>query len=250
MSFNWGLLLIYLHYVLVFLTQAKQLSLAITRTIILERRPVNMVAKAFDVLITCYSHSIRTGSYFKVMKPERILSSPQNRSNPLSGTDTSARVDGVRKSISPGTAGSVAIQSANRFSTSSASDSEENATSRALKTGSNNAQTSGRLGGIYTMSSDTSLSEAQPFPLQSNQSPGPSGSMSNVSTSGQQELQLSSPAVSPDELYRFVFSLVEEEMAGEPSYLVAIILEVLHRYAKFINKIFVPKKSYICASTS
>ncbi|XP_013621720.1 PREDICTED: uncharacterized protein C18orf8-like isoform X1 [Brassica oleracea var. oleracea] len=43
----------------------------------------------------------------------------------------------------------------------------------------------------------------------------------------QQESQLSSPAISPDELYKFVFASVEETMVEESDYLVAIITEFL-----------------------
>ncbi|KAL0676053.1 hypothetical protein Bca4012_004034 [Brassica carinata] len=43
----------------------------------------------------------------------------------------------------------------------------------------------------------------------------------------QQESQLSSPAISPDELYKFVFASVEETMVDESDYLVAIITEFL-----------------------
>lgn len=41
--------------------------------------------------------------------------------------------------------------------------------------------------------------------------------------------RLISAAVSPDEIYNFVFASVEEEMTGDPSYLVAIIIEFLRR---------------------
>lgn len=47
------------------------------------------------------------------------------------------------------------------------------------------------------------------------------------SSDEQQESQLSSPAISPDELYKFVFASVEEVMVEESDYLVAIITEFL-----------------------
>jgi hypothetical protein len=39
-----------------------------------------------------------------------------------------------------------------------------------------------------------------------------------------------SPAISTDEMYSLLFAPVEEEMVGDPSYLVAIIVEFLRRY--------------------
>jgi hypothetical protein len=40
-------------------------------------------------------------------------------------------------------------------------------------------------------------------------------------------------AISPLEMYRFVFALVEDEMSGDPSYLVSVIIEFLRRYGSF-----------------
>ncbi|XP_047961090.1 regulator of MON1-CCZ1 complex isoform X3 [Salvia hispanica] len=55
--------------------KAKQLSLAIVRTIILERKPIPMVARAMDVLLAAYSQAIKTGSYNKRSRTEEISSS-------------------------------------------------------------------------------------------------------------------------------------------------------------------------------
>ncbi|CAH2053966.1 unnamed protein product [Thlaspi arvense] len=56
----------------------------------------------------------------------------------------------------------------------------------------------------------------------------PSGSEVNMFCADEQpESQLSSPAISPDELYKFVFASVEELMVEESEYLVAIITEFL-----------------------
>lgn len=51
------------------------------RTSILERRPVTVVAKAIDVLVTSYSHSIKTGSYYKRIKVENSGGSSTNNSS-------------------------------------------------------------------------------------------------------------------------------------------------------------------------
>ncbi|CAA7016185.1 unnamed protein product [Microthlaspi erraticum] len=56
----------------------------------------------------------------------------------------------------------------------------------------------------------------------------PSGSEENmICADEQQESQLSSAAISPDELYKFVFASVEETMVEEPEYLIAIITQFL-----------------------
>ncbi|EEF27945.1 conserved hypothetical protein [Ricinus communis] len=142
--------------------KAKQLCLAITRTIILERRPVTMISRAIDVLVTNYSYSIKTGSYFKGIKVEKTSSA--------SGTHVSPRKNSL---------------------------------------GAENAST-----------------EVQPSSSHS-QNLGLSNNPLHANAPEGQELQLSSPAISPDEMYSFVFAPVEEEMVGEPSYLVSIIVEFL-----------------------
>lgn len=163
--------------------KAKQLCLAITRTVILERRPVPMVARAIDVLVTSFSHAIKTGSYLKGIKPERSSTGVDNPRTSALGRS------GKHESSS---------ESFKRPSTFSASDSEENI---------------------------SSSGEVEPS-LQS-QLVGPSNSALDASVSEQMESSLTSAAISPDEMYISVFAPVDEEMTGDPSYLVAIIVEFL-----------------------
>lgn len=184
--------------------KAKQLCLTITRTVILERRPVPMVAKAMDVLVTSYSLSIKTGSYFKGIKAERNPTGVPNVNSPRLGADLSAsRRDGLGKSIKDESSSRRNSGLVNRSSSYSDSDSEDNGGYEPLKTSSD----------------DT---------------PGP--------VSETQDTQLATPAISPYEMYEFVFSPVEEEMVGEPCYLVSIILEFLR--SANVEKVKVPPNIY------
>ncbi|KAJ6330652.1 hypothetical protein OIU76_009281 [Salix suchowensis] len=156
-------------------SKAKQLCLAITHNLILERRPVLMVAKAVEVLMVSYSQSLKTGSYLKGIK-----------------------------------------------------DTEDNAQFKSLKT--NPKVNKEKLsGGAERSSTEVHISSSQSQQL------GPANSPLNASVSERQESQLTSPAISPDEMYSFVFAPVEEEMVGDSSYLVAIILEFL-RSASSVKK--------------
>ncbi|KAL2518683.1 Nucleolar 27S pre-rRNA processing [Abeliophyllum distichum] len=56
---------------------------------------------------------------------------------------------------------------------------------------------------------------------------GPGSNVLNANASEQLESQVSSAAISPADLHRFVFAAIEEEMAGDSSYLVSIIVEFL-----------------------
>ncbi|XP_021282386.1 uncharacterized protein LOC110415157 [Herrania umbratica] len=200
--------------------KAKQLCLGITQTVILERRPVTMVAKAMDVLVTSYSHSLKTGSYLKGLKTERAPSSVPNVGGSGQGIDVfTSRTGGLGKSIQHESASRV--NSAGRPSTYSSSETEDSSSIEPLKTSSNGTKFDA---GKVVMGAESCTTEAQSSSL-SSQFPGPSSNPLNASVSEQQESHLSSPAISPDEMYKFVFAPIEEEMVGEPSYLVAIILE-------------------------
>ncbi|XP_052172803.1 uncharacterized protein LOC127788497 isoform X2 [Diospyros lotus] len=171
--------------------KAKQLCLAMARTVILERRPVSIVAKAMDILVTSYSYSIKMGSYVKGKKP--VKSSPSGVlqvNNPSTVADGSTkRVDVYGKSVKHESVSGVHNEPTSRSSTFSPSDSGDDA-SIGPETGSGSNQ-------------------------------------QNANITEQQESQVASAAISPDELYSFVFAPVEEEMAGDSSYLVSIIIEFL-----------------------
>ncbi|KAM7271565.1 hypothetical protein ACFE04_030779 [Oxalis oulophora] len=195
--------------------KAKQLCLAIARTVILERRPVSMVAKGIDVLVTSYSHSVKTGSYHKGLKTDKT--NPPGVPN-VSSSRPAADEHG--KSIKH----EVSNEQFNRSSTFSDSDSEGN--------GRLNRE---NLGGPES-SGEVNSSSVQ------NRVSGPSNSLLNVNVE-QLDSQLTSPAISPDEMYRFVFAPVDEEMVGDPSYLVAIIVEFLH--SACLEKIKVHANLYV-----
>ncbi|CAN1772830.1 Regulator of MON1-CCZ1 complex [Linum perenne] len=143
-------------------SKTKQLCLAITRTIILERKPVPMVSKAMDILVSSYSHSLKTNVNLKASKAgETSASAGPNASN------------------------------------------------------SKNSQ-----------GAESSRSEVQSSSSH-NQQLGPNNDQLNADNSEKQDSQLTSPAISPDEMYTCVFAPVEEAMDGDPSYLVSIIVEFL-----------------------
>ncbi|XP_061346356.1 uncharacterized protein LOC133292005 isoform X1 [Gastrolobium bilobum] len=183
--------------------KAKQLCLGITRTLILEHRPVSVVAKAINVLVTSYSHSIKTGSYLKGLKPEKTSAS---------GADVSSiGTDSIGKSIIHESTSRVDSRSLNKALTVSSLDSEDE--SQPANPECNlEAQVGGDVNNESSPSTAAHSAYVMPSPLQS----------------GQEESQLTSAVISPDELYSFVFSPVDEEMVGDPSYLVAIIIEFLH----------------------
>lgn len=173
------------------------MCLGITRTLILEHRPLSVVAKAINVLVTSYSHSVKSGSYLKGLKPEKPSTFGAQDAD-VSAIET----DATGKSIIQEPTTRVDSGLFNKASTVSSSDSEDESHFVNRKHNTKEAQVGGH-----------------------------SDVMQSSLLSGQEETQLTSAAISPDEIYSFIFSPVDEEMVGDTSYLVAIIVEFLHRYA-------------------
>ncbi|KAL6986967.1 hypothetical protein U1Q18_012727 [Sarracenia purpurea var. burkii] len=209
--------------------KAKQLCLSITRSLILERRPVPMVARAIDILVTSYSYSIKTGSYLKGMKAEKSSPSvvPQANSPITVSDDSSTRVGAYGKSVKYETASRVHNESINRSSTFSGSDSEDNVAMEPQKTSLGDLHSlGGKMDGEILMGAESHSNGLHQSALQS-QLLGAVNNPLNANVSNHQESLVTSAAISPDEVYSFIFAPVEEEIAGDSSYLVAIIVEFL-----------------------
>ncbi|EXB51316.1 hypothetical protein L484_004585 [Morus notabilis] len=216
-------------------SKAKQLCLSIARTAILEHRPVSMVSRAIDVLVTSYSNSIKTGSSIKAPKPEKTSSSgvPNVTTAGPSVDDSVSREDALGKSIKHESASGLDYDLRNRSLDSSNSDSGDGSGSEPIRTSSNGHNVDGKVDMKRLMGGETSGAASS---LQS-QNPGLGNNPLNANASEQQDSQLTSPAISPDEIYNYIFAPVEEEMVGDPSYLVAIIIEFLRRYIIFMEPI-------------
>ncbi|GFQ04355.1 uncharacterized protein c18orf8 [Phtheirospermum japonicum] len=180
--------------------KAKQLCLAIVRTIILERKPVLMVSSAIDVLLTAYAHAIKTGSYYKKITAEET--SPSVASN-----EPTTRTEDSGKFIKQ-------------------------------EPGNGNENESHNRSNLSNSASDGSLKNLDPPAGECN------NDQSNSNVSERQQTQVtSSAATSPEDFYSHVFAVVEEEMAGEGSYLTAIIVEFLRSAS--LEKLRVHPNTYV-----
>ncbi|OVA20702.1 Colon cancer-associated Mic1-like [Macleaya cordata] len=220
--------------------KAKQLCLAITRTLILERQPVPVVSSAIDTLVTSYLHSVKMGisvqgrpmggektstSGNQHVDDSRTLADVQTSSMETDGNSikhgSTSRVENEsRQSVSGDVENeSIDVTTGSTVNKSSiCSDIEENVNLESLGTSSREPLAKNQTG------AETSGAEIEQSSLQS-QRPGTGGNQSDSDVSEQRESQVASAAISPDEMYRFIFAPVEEEMAGDPAYLVAIIVE-------------------------
>ncbi|XP_057546117.1 uncharacterized protein LOC130825093 [Amaranthus tricolor] len=185
-------------------SKAKQLCLGLLRTVILEHRAVGVVAQAMDILMNFYSRAIKTGSYFKGVRSDKMLSSDtQPVHNPKIAADESSR----EESRGPVETDSSVVPD-EHINKSSFLDSDSEGMAGPSSTNSKlvkDAESSGTTA----------------------QLPGSSNVPLDVNNTEQPESQIISAAISPDELCRFVLSPVDEELVGDPSYLVAIIVEFL-----------------------
>ncbi|CAN4096845.1 unnamed protein product [Withania somnifera] len=226
--------------------KAKQLCLAMARMIILERRPVPMVARVINVLVNCFSLSIKTGKHHTGSEAERSsTTSGSNVNNAIgesvSQVDTSEKLP--NQESGSGMNGKSIVQSS-----SFTSDSEDNASFAGNRGKSKNVYlSSSEQNGCNLAWTDVSGAEAEPSFVRP-QAPGPGSTP--LRTNGQQESLVNSAAISPDDLCCFVFSSVEEEMAGDVSYLIAIIVEFLcrsciHSFSANLERLKVPLKIYV-----
>lgn len=189
-------------------TKAKCLCLALARTMILERRPVNIVSRAMDALITSYSHAIKTGSYFKGMKAEKSpASSTQHIHCPKSAAEDSTRTGDSR-------GGALKIDSPSEISNESHRQSDSDSEG---KVGPSSACSKGVMG------TEAFAAKVQP----SSQSSGPTRVPLDADKAETEDSHVTTAAISPDEICCFVFAQADEEMDGDPSYLVAVMVEFL-----------------------
>lgn len=190
--------------------KAKHLCLGIMRTLILERRPVPLVSKAIDVLVSSYAHSMKMGVPLRrvTMEGERSTTSSQqlpDGSGTIAEVDRHGPVSGANKESRQTLFGDMRNESSNltigsRDDRSSSSDSEQNMNLNVV------AEVSNAM--IEQLSSQSQMLTT-----------------GGSSISEQQESEVTSPAVSPDEMYNLVFSPIEEEMTGDPAYMVSVLVE-------------------------
>lgn len=185
-----------------------------------------MVARVIDVLVNCFSLSIKTGKHHMGSKVKR--SSTTSGSNVNSAIDESISQADTSEKSPKQESGSGTHDKSIVKSSSVTSESEDNVSSAQNRGKSINVDlSSSEQNGGNLVGTDVSGDEAQPSVVRP-QAPG-SGSTS-LRTDEQQESLVTSAAISPDDLCSFVFVPVEEEMAGDSSYLVAIVVEFLRRY--------------------
>lgn len=206
------------------------------RAAILEHRPVSVISMAIDVLMTSYSHSIKNGVSHKGIKPEKTLPSGMSHiTDHRSSTDTTpSGLTAHGKSIKYESTAGGNGESPCRSSMLPTLDSEEGSNFESIMNKSNGLDCAdGKMDRRKLIGTEISNVGTESSSLQIQHLAPSSSTCANASD--QQESQLTSPVISPDEMYSFVFAPVEEEMVGDPAYLVAIIIEFLRRYV--INSI-------------
>ncbi|XP_057836704.2 uncharacterized protein LOC131046892 isoform X2 [Cryptomeria japonica] len=264
--------------------KAKQLSLAVMRSIILERRALSLIANAMEILTVSYSHGMRLANYLpgapETTAPSRAVNQQSSNSH-LHESEKAFKSD-VRLSENwpvtsfNGKATKVEMApidvekehvyanliTGRRESSSSSlgdADSQEN-----LNTGVERAKPEDTAGSSATQSliyfdiikdnskDDTNTSSERRASIESAKSSIRHEKSLAQSISGEIDAggplesvildldtpQTTSTMISPDEMFENVFAIVEEEMSGDPMYMVAIIVEYCRSVA--VEKLKVP----------
>uniref|UniRef100_A0A0D3HDE0 Uncharacterized protein n=1 Tax=Oryza barthii TaxID=65489 RepID=A0A0D3HDE0_9ORYZ len=186
-------------------SMVKTLSLAIVRTIILERRPITMVAKAMDVVLDSYSRLMKMGGGLPAVRRTSV----QNQQ------------PGVQPGVNPDSAsgdGNRPVQSNSEVEHGIANLAEH--VDRTL------LNTSSDSDDIIDASGASDAPDRKPQVLGQDSRPLASG------TSTQHGSHVASVAVSPSEMFESVFVLVEDEMMADPAYLISIIMEFLRSVSR------------------
>ncbi|RWW85703.1 hypothetical protein BHE74_00005591 [Ensete ventricosum] len=234
-----------------FPVQIKMLCLSIMRAIMLERRPISIIMRAIDALVTSYAHLVKMENAFQggdrsSKKSQNSGSQSANTSNIVSAEsldETMNRGKSIIKGSESETQQSTirnlvnvndnhAKKSTSKASLDSVSDSDGDANLDAMR--SNSGESLDKYLSSDLLSSDAMKDVKKNMkhdylkqsPIES-EGLGCSSSRSDSCISNQQEPQITSVAISPDEMYHFVFALVEEELGGDPAYLIAVIVEYL-----------------------
>lgn len=173
-----------------------------------------MVAKALDIFLMAYTHAIKTGTYDKRTKEEETSASGVSKINiPSVVVDESSGLDASGKSIRNEPETGVGNESYNK-SGFSASDSDGTASSASNQMKS------------HIMDSSTGMNAPVAGQVQVIE---PGNVPFNSNTSEVPESHSTSAVISPVDVHQFVFAPIEEEMAGDGSYLVAVMVEFIWR---------------------
>lgn len=215
----------------------KQLCLAIMRTLILERRPISMISRAMDAVVASYSHSVKLGNAFvggdKQTSEEsqhsdirNAVSSDMSCEGPMG--DSQHYPSDFQKSVER----DVKTDTLSNASTSARIKASD--LSRLNFEGDVNLEGSmdediedGEA--VRSMGGQTSGVNLEQPPLESSVD---HDNNPEASVSTQRGMQYMSVVISPDEVYHFVLAVVEDEMGGDPSYLVSVIVEFLRSVSK------------------
>jgi hypothetical protein len=194
------------------MNQVKTLCLAIVRTIILERRSVPTVAKAMDVVLDSYTRLMKMGGAYPGVRRT-------HEQNQQSGSQPNEGSHVVSQEPSPGTTVSPAVNPDQASGAVNISEQPNSGVEHAIDRGLLN----------INISSDSADNTSDAVDKRQ-QAVGEASRPLSSGTLTQHGQHAGTVAISPTEMFQSVFTLVEDEMMGDPAYLIAVIMEFLRRY--------------------
>lgn len=198
-----------------------------------------MISRAMDVLVVSYSQWVKLGNALAggyrhasensqnpdiehAVSSEEPASNTRNREKSVAQVYTSDHQKSIEGDMESETHDNASISAAIKASLPSGSNFDRDADVENL-----------RHEKSFSCDSQDIVGESSGVNLE--QSPLESGAEHNnspaeASACTQMRSQHVRVAISPDEIYHFVLAVVEDEMGGDPSYLVSVIVEFLQRY--------------------
>ncbi|XP_042441044.1 regulator of MON1-CCZ1 complex-like [Zingiber officinale] len=194
-------------------SKIKTLCLRMMCAIILERRPISIITRAIDVLVTSYSYCIRVENAFQ--GGNRSSKRTENSSGQIATSSNFVSAESSGETINRSKSIIEVAENKSKQSMTRGSDDEH----------VNHAGNSDGKGSFNSLSDGDDNPNLDAMKIHLGLQCGSSRIDSGVSN--QLETQPTSVAISPYEMFEFIFAPVEEELGADPSYLIAIIVEFL-----------------------
>eukprot|EP00250_Pteridium_aquilinum_P017009 c23410_g1_i1 orf=450-2681(-) len=187
---------------------AKQLSLSVLRSIIVEKRPLSLISEAMDVINTAYSQLVKTRSTSTFVKQHLTRPQVPAKDDYRSRSSEAARGENV-SALEQST--SVVAKADIKAGDDDKDMTLSEANSRNTNEVSEEAQ-----------GNDCIVEEMDKCSMDNN-----AGSSTSSGSASIQNSATTVSAISPEEMHHYVFAVIDDEMEVEPSYLGATIIQYM-----------------------
>lgn len=185
-------------------TTAKQLTMTVLRSIIVEKRPLSLISEAVDVINMAYAQAVRT-------RTTSITAKPQSTRPPVTGGQGRGSGTGKKEDVS------VSSQSRNVNEDTPAEVGDRRLSEASSKDSMEVSEAAQESDDIVEETEKSSVHE------KAESSMNPAAAAQSMATAVS--------AISPEEMHYHVFAVINDDMEVEPSFLGAAIIQYMRSAA-------------------